>query len=284
MHELETTDRRWTAPDERTIAKWIDDRERTDRMLAPFGERLLDLAALQPGERVLDIGCGTGATSTAAWERVAPGGSVTGVDISPAILEVARARARSLPNGHIAWVAADAQTFAFPPRAADVVLSRFGVAHFVDTVAAFANIRRALRSGGRFVFTEWTSRARNEWMSLPADVAHRALPELSEHRHRGQEHSSEFADELTLRSLLAAAGFRLEHFEAFSDRLWVGRTPEDVLSWFAHLPEGRILEALSPDARTRYTNALNIELERRTEASGVYLDGNAWMVCGRVSN
>jgi ubiquinone/menaquinone biosynthesis C-methylase UbiE len=283
MHEVETADR-WTAPDERTIAKWIDSRVRTDRMLAPFGERLLDLAALQPGEGVLDIGCGTGATSVAAWEHVAPDGSVTGVDISPAMLEAARARARSLPNGHIAWVAADAQTFAFAPHATDVALSRFGVTHFADTVAAFENIRRALRSGGRFVFTEWTSRARNEWMSLPEDVAHRALPELSEHRHRDQEHSSEFADERTLHSLLAQAGFQVEHFEAFSNGLWVGRTPEDVLHWFAQLPEGRILEALSPDARARYTNALSIELERRTETSGVYLDGNAWMVCGRVSN
>jgi hypothetical protein len=80
------------------------------------------------------------------------------------------------------------------------------------------------------------------------------------------------------------AGFRVEHFEAFSDRLWVGRAPEDVLSWFAHLPEGRLLDTLSPDARQRYTNALSIELERRTEATGVYLNGNAWMVFGRASH
>jgi ubiquinone/menaquinone biosynthesis C-methylase UbiE len=283
MHELETTDRRWIAPDERTTSKWIDDRERTDRMLARFGERLLDLASLQPGERVLDIGCGTGATSVAAWERVAPNGSVTGVDISPPMLEAAHARACSLTNAHIAWVAADAQTFAFAPHACDVALSRFGVAHFIDTLAAFRNIRGALRNSGRFVFTEWTSRATNEWMSLVDDVARRSLPELAEPHHRPQVHSSEFADERTLRSLLAGTGFRMEHFEAHSDRLSVGRTPDDVLAWFARLPEGRVLEALTPEARTRFTDALRIELERRTDATGVYLAGSAWMVCCRAS-
>jgi hypothetical protein len=92
----------------------------------------------------------------------------------------------------------------------------FGVAHFNDTLAAFQNIRDALRNDGRFVFTEWTARAANEWMSLAHDVAHRVLPEL---RHNHSEHSSEFADERTLRSLLEAAGFRVERFEAHSDRL-----------------------------------------------------------------
>jgi ubiquinone/menaquinone biosynthesis C-methylase UbiE len=282
MDTLETAPQRWIVPDARTTAKWIDDRERTDRMLAPFGERMLELAALQPGERVLDIGCGTGATSVAAWERVAPSGSVTGVDISPAMLEAARARANSPTQANITWLAADAQTWTFPSRAADAVISRFGVAHFTNTTAAFTNLHQALRVGGRFVFAEWTSRAENEWMHLADEVARHALPELSELHQRPSEHSREFTNEHTLHSRLVAAGFRVEQLERYSDRLWVGRTPGEVLIWFAHLPEGRFLETLASEARTRLTKALEEELERRADATGVYLGGTAWMVCCRV--
>jgi SAM-dependent methyltransferase len=181
----------------------MDRRSRADRSHArPFGQRLLDLADLRPGVNVLDIGCGTGATSAAAWERVAPGGSVVGLDISPVMLAEARARSQSLKNASITWVAADAQTFAFPPRAADVALSRFGVAHFADTVAAFAE-----------------------------DVARRALPQLFAHHHHQTTHSCEFADGESLQSLLMSAGFRIAHFERFSGRLWVGSAPDDVLEW-----------------------------------------------------
>jgi ubiquinone/menaquinone biosynthesis C-methylase UbiE len=281
MNRLELAHQRWIAPDARTTAKWIDERERTDRMLAPFGERMLELAALQPGDRVLDVGCGTGATSVAAWQRVAPSGSVTGVDLSPAMLEAARARA-SIAHANIAWLAADAQTCKFPPHAADAVISRFGVAHFADTTAAFTNLQHALRVGGRFVFTEWTARAENEWMYLADEVARHTLPELSEHHQHPKEHSRAFAGEQALHSLLDAAGFHVEQLERYSDRLWVGRTADDVLAWFAHLPEGRILETLAPEARSRLTNALRGELERRADATGVYLAGSAWMVCCRV--
>jgi ubiquinone/menaquinone biosynthesis C-methylase UbiE len=256
MEKLEIGHQRWIAPDARTTAKWIDERERTDRMLALFGERMLELAALQPGERVLDIGCGTGATSVAAWQRVAPSGSVTGVDISPAMLEAARVRCASLTQANIAWLTADAQTWTFRLRATDAVISRFGVGHFADATAAFTNLQHALRVAGRFVFTEWTSRAENEWMYLADEVARHALPELSEHRQHPKEHSRSFASEQALHSLLDAAGFHVEQLERYSDRLWVGRTADDVLDWFAHLPEGRILEALAPEARSRLTNAL----------------------------
>jgi ubiquinone/menaquinone biosynthesis C-methylase UbiE len=282
MDKRKPAHQRWIVPDDRTTAKWIDDRERTDRMLAPFGQHMLAVAALQPGEIVLDIGCGTGATSVAAWECVAPSGSVTGVDISPAMLEAAGARAASLTQANITWLTADAQTCTFPSRAADAVISRFGLAHFVDTTAAFTNLQHALRVGGRFVFTEWTSRAENEWMYLADEVVRHTLPERSGHRHAPTEHARDFADEHTLYARLVAAGFRVEQLGRYSDRLWIGRTPDDVLAWFARLPEGRLLEALAPEARRRLTNALRGELERRADATGVYLAGNAWIVCCRV--
>lgn len=270
---------RWTTTDERTTAKWIKESDRIDRMLAPFGQRMLDAAALLPGEHVLDIGCGTGATSVAAWELVAPTGCVTGIDISPSMLEAARGRVRAFPEASADFIAGDAQTYSFPPNAADVAISRFGVAHFDETLAAFKNIHEALRPGARFVFAEWTSRAENEWMSLTDDVARRALPELFGDRISAPEHSRGFAEEQRLRMLLATAGFHIELFERYRQRMWVGCTPQDVLAWFERVPEGRLLEALEPKARGKLLALLRIELERRMEpTTGVHLGATAWIV------
>src|SRR4051794_39843037 len=103
---------RWTAVDQPSdlAAEWIDGRERMDRMLAPFGARLLDRAALMPGERVLDIGCGTGATTAAAWSRVAPTGSVLGIDVNADMLTAAHRRLATLAATGVRLLHADAQT------------------------------------------------------------------------------------------------------------------------------------------------------------------------------
>jgi ubiquinone/menaquinone biosynthesis C-methylase UbiE len=134
MTQAEVSHERWTSPDKRVAAKWIDERDRTDRMLLPFGQRVLDIAALVPGERVLDIGCGSGATTLAAWQRVAPDGNVTGVDISPVMLDLARTRVRDVAAPSVAWLEADVETYPFPGDRADVAISRFALGHFSNTV------------------------------------------------------------------------------------------------------------------------------------------------------
>jgi ubiquinone/menaquinone biosynthesis C-methylase UbiE len=251
-------------------------------MFAPFGERMMDQAALTAGETVLDVGCGTGATTVAAWRRVQPTGRVTGIDVSAMMLEAARARVRDLTDARIAWVQADAQTYRFPPRAFDATISRFGVAHFANPAAAFANIRDALRPDGRFVFTEWTARAENEWMTLLDDVGRQVLPEIFGRPGDAREHADDFADGRRLRALLETARFEILTFERYRDGLWLGRSPTDVLDWFARLPEGRVLETLDHPARQRLLAGLEAELVRRTRADGVYLAGTAWVIACRV--
>jgi ubiquinone/menaquinone biosynthesis C-methylase UbiE len=270
----------WTNPDPRVVAEWIDEQERTDRMFAPFGERMLDRAGLTPGENVLDLGCGTAAQTVAAWQRVRPNGSVIGVDVSPIMLEAARERVHDLTDARITWVHADIQTYPFPPGRADVAISRFGVAHVANTLAAFANIRHALRGGGRFVFTEWTARAENEWMSFADDVGRRVLPERFARPSNGLEHASDFANGQRLRALLEVAGFGIQSLERYRNGLWLGRNPADVLAWFARLPEGRVLETLDPASRQRLLAGLEEELTRRARPDGVYLSGIAWIVVG----
>ena len=143
--------RSWNGP---TGEHWAAEAERYDAMLAPFVGPIVAAAAPQPGEAVLDVGCGNGALALAFAEQVAPGGRVTGVDLSEPMLAEARRRADAAGRGDVTFVRADAQTAALPGPF-DVVVSRFGVMFFDDPTAAFTNLAASLRPGGRIVFVCW---------------------------------------------------------------------------------------------------------------------------------
>ncbi|MFJ8822984.1 class I SAM-dependent methyltransferase [Streptomyces sp. NPDC102467] len=130
---------------------WATQYQRFDALLGEADDALFAAAAISPGDRVLDIGCGAGATTRRAARLAAPGHAV-GVDISAPL--IARARARTAEEGArgATYELGDAQTHPYPPGSYDVALSRGGVMFFEDQVAAFANVARALRSGGRLVF------------------------------------------------------------------------------------------------------------------------------------
>jgi SAM-dependent methyltransferase len=150
-----------------------------DWMLAPVADALLEAAALRPGLSVLDVGCGCGATTLAAAATVGPRGTAVGVDLTPAMLDVARARLASSELTNVELVQDDAQTQPFPDRF-DVVISRFGTMFFEDPVAAFANLRRALHPGGRVVFATWQSLEANAWLVIPGSalLSWIALPDV----------------------------------------------------------------------------------------------------------
>ena len=152
---------------------WVAQRAALDIALASVLGGTLARAALEPGHSVLDIGCGAGASTLAAAHAVGATGHVTGIDISSTLLDAARAQASCLTN--IAFLEADAQTHPFAPESADVILSRFGVMFFDDSVAAFKNIATALRANGRFVFSAWGAIADNPFFTLPAQVARQML-------------------------------------------------------------------------------------------------------------
>ncbi len=189
-----------------TGRKWRAEAAGLDRLLAPVLDALLDAASPAPGERALDIGCGAGATSLALARAVGPEGRVLGADISPALLAHAEARGREAGLGHAAFALADAETHPFPPAGFDLALSRFGVMFFADTAAAFANIARALRPGGRIALAVWTELEANPWFTLPRDAALARLPAPAP---RPAEAPGPFAlaDLGRLAGLLAAGGF-----------------------------------------------------------------------------
>lgn len=158
----------WNSP---AGEKWIRFEERLDGGLGAVKERLLERANVTAGEHVVDIGCGTGATTLELAGMAGGGGSVLAVDVSRPLLERAAARAASAGLANVSFKLADAQTHAFSPSSADLVVSRFGVMFFADPVAAFANIVRVLKPGGRVSFVSWASLDANPWFKIPRDAA-----------------------------------------------------------------------------------------------------------------
>ena len=135
-------------------AHWSTHEERYDAAARVYSELLVDLAAVEPDEQVLDLGCGCG-TSTRDAARAAFDGAAVGIDLSSQMLDVARRRAAEEGLDNVSFVHGDAQVHEFPPAAFDVVISRFGAMFFADPVAAFANVGDAMRPGGRVALIAW---------------------------------------------------------------------------------------------------------------------------------
>ena len=163
-------------------------------------------AAPQPDERVLDIGCGTGATALPFAAAVAPRGSVTGIDISEPMLEQCRKNLAAAGIANVSLLRADAQVHSFPPDSYDLLISRFGVMFFADPVAAFANLYTGLCRGGRLCMAVWASIAENMHWKIPFEVAvkHLGQPAPTPPNEPGP---MALRDPAYLRGILDKAGF-----------------------------------------------------------------------------
>src|SRR5258708_25352813 len=151
--------------------KWLAAQEHTDVMLAPVSQVLLTAAAPQQGAAVLDICCGCGATTVELAEAVGPQGRVFAIDVSEPMLGRARERLSAYP--HVELALADASVYAFQSFA-DLAISRFGVMFFADPTAAFANVIRALKPGGRLILACLRKLGENPWLQVPLHAAYYA--------------------------------------------------------------------------------------------------------------
>ncbi len=156
--------------------RWADRDAAQEVLLRPIAEVLLERAGPRPGERVLDIGCGAGATTVMFAKAVAPGGFVLGLDVSGPML--ARAREAAPKNLPLDFVLADATVYPFDPASFDLLASRFGVMFFADPVLSFANLRRALKPSGRLTFVCWREPRDNPWMMAPLQAVYQHVPKM----------------------------------------------------------------------------------------------------------
>lgn len=153
--------------------KWVRHADAMDACLAPVTQAVLDAANLQSGGQVLDIGCGAGHSTLQAAGLVGSEGQALGVDISNTLLALAKNRARHVPQAH--FTLADAETHPFEAGQFDALISRFGVMFFDNPVAAFANMARALKPGGRIAFAAWGQIPENPFFTLPAAAVRQVL-------------------------------------------------------------------------------------------------------------
>src|SRR5262245_1428907 len=239
----------------RSGENWIRFDEHHDRGLRPWGEAILAAAAPGPGERVLDVGCGTGwMTRTAA--RATGDGHALGLDISEMIVARARASAAAEGVGNVTFTVGDAQDHPFEPASVDVAISRFGIMFFADAVAAFANVGRALAPGGRLAFACWQNLQHNQWILVPlgAMTAVVGMPEPVPPDAPGPW---SLADPDRVRSVLEAAGFTGVGLDTVDAPMFLGDTVDEAYDFIRASNNARmLLEGKDPETAARALAAL----------------------------
>src|SRR5438105_308914 len=204
--------------------RWIAMRQEIDRIVAPFGDAALRAAAPQPGERVIDIGCGCGDTSIEIARLVGATGSVFGIDVSQPMLEVARARGALVNCAHLAFRDGDASEVELPENI-DLLFSRFGVMFFSQPSRAFDHLRKSLRADGRCVFVCWRTPRDNPWAMTPLSAARMALGITPGPADPEAPGPFAFAHEERLRTILEGAGFSAINLQRFDVAIALGATP-----------------------------------------------------------
>ncbi len=249
------------------------DRWRT--MMTPFYAALFDAVALQAGDRVLDVGCGFGHTSLEAAARVTPHGTVVGVDLSPAMLAAARERVAGVDA--VTLLTADAQVHPFEAEY-DAVISGFGVVFFEEPQVAFANLRTALRPGGRLGFVCWRGPLQSQWIAVATAAIAPVLKRAPAMAEPGVPGPYAFADGDRLRGVLVASGFRDVSVEAITRPQRIAADVDDAVSYVLSLQEGKgLLEGVPGHVRENATAALKAAFTPYAGPDGVVTAGAAWL-------
>jgi SAM-dependent methyltransferase len=242
--------------------------------VAEHHRHLLSAAAIGPTDQILDVGCGTGqATRDAA--RAAAAGTALGVDLSSQMIDVARRQAADEGLTNVRFEQADAQIQPFDAESFDRVISRTGAMFFGDLAAAFANLHRALRPGGRMALLTWQPLVENEWLGefMTALSAGRDLPAPPPHAPG----PFSLADPERVHTILDAAGFAGIALEGFRAKMWFGSDADDALQFVLGLL-GWMLDGVDATGRAQAIEALRRTLTEHATDDGVVYDSGAWIV------
>jgi SAM-dependent methyltransferase len=266
---------------EERAAWWLANADARERQLQPVSDALFERASLRPGERVLDVGVGSGPTTGQAWEAVQPDGSVTGIDIAAPMINAARQR---ITAPEIKWIVGDAGTYDFPPNTYDAVISRFGVMFFADPAAAFRNLSEATRPGGRLIVTVWSSLYATGLFGIPYTVATTTLHRL------GAEYQGFPPDGIlfslgqpeTIRDVFSAAGWAQIETAVDNRTLYLPSDPRAAAKMtMAAGPVQALLEGQPEMVRAEVEVALTDDYTHRQNELGIGLPAGFMVVAAR---
>ena len=232
-------------------------------VMEPWVHRLVDVAALQPSEHVLDVACGTGFVARLAAQRVGAKGRTVGIDLNASMIEAARAASDRDVSTTIEWRIGDASALPSEDGAFDAVLCQQGLQFFPNRAGALREMRRVLRPGGRLAFTVWSAIDDTPYAAaLAAALARHVSPEAGSMARAPHA----LHDAVELHALVASTGFQNVRVRPTIEATRLPLPAEFVPGHFAALPMAEAISRLTPDRRA----ALIKEI---TDALRPYVDG-----------
>jgi SAM-dependent methyltransferase len=259
--------------------RWVTMQREIDRIVMPFGDAALKAAAPQPGERVIDVGCGCGDTSIEIARIVGETGAVLGIDVSQPMLEVARASGALANCANLTFRDGDASEAGLPANT-DLLFSRFGVMFFSQPSQAFSHLRQSLRTGGRCVFVCWRAPRDNAWAMTPLSAARTAMGVTPMPADPDAPGPFAFADEERLRAILSGAGFGAIDVQRFDAALFLGATPRSAAEGAVQIgPASRFVREAGVEHLPIILDAVERTLATLAAPDGhVTLNGSTWIV------
>jgi SAM-dependent methyltransferase len=269
---------------EERASSWLESEEHIEIVSGHFGMMTIDRLAPQPGEQVLDIGCGAGPTTIELARRTRPDGGALGVDIAPSMVTAARQRAVAAGVDGASFAVADAQHGDLGRGVFDAMFSRFGVMFFADPVAAFTHIRGALRAEGRLAFVCWQDIFVNEWMLVPGSAVMSVTGALPPMPGPGEPGPFSLADPGRIDQVLTAAGFGRVEITAVNHPIVL---PESRVESLVALSSrsGPVREALrqaDDDLRRQLLDAVRSAFAERIEGGELRLGSGAFLVTAQA--
>jgi len=264
--------------------RWARYRDVLAVSIREFSDVAFDLCRPQPGERVLDVGCGLGETTRAVAELVGPTGEVVGIDAGERFVETATAEAAEAGAGNVSYLTGDVQV-ADMGTGFDLAFSRFGTMFFANPVAALRNVRSSLRPGGRLCMVVWRSKLANEWLYRGELVVEKYLerPEETDEPTCGPGPFS-MANADTTSDIVTAAGFADVALRRCDISYLMGRDLDQAMEVVMAIgPAGELIRLAKDDAEKirpqleRELREAYADLERD---DGVWAEASTWIVTG----